>query len=244
MTMHSLLDRHRRRARAGRRHVAALDPRGGRRRRGLRRRPRRDRQRHPGAAVDLRTPSGSTAATASPGASSSAPTARPGRWLGAHAIDAVRPRRPADRARLRRPRPAPASPSSRPGTRWACARRRATTRCSTSCSCPTPASGGSCPPVTAATCSSWPWRCGRCRSSPPSTSASPSGRSSWPSRRPPQDVDRHRAGAYAYNPMVQHQIAEMYLELDAAQATVDRFVDDWVAGVDHGDAVGAARCIR
>ena len=43
-------------------------------------------------------------------------------------------------------------------------------------------------------------------------------------------------GAYAYNPMVQHQVAEMYLELDAAQATVDRFVDDWVAGADHGDA--------
>ena len=41
-------------------------------------------------------------------------------------------------------------------------------------------------------------------------------------------------GAYAYNPMVQHQIAEMYLELDAATATVDRFVDDWVAGADHG----------
>ena len=44
------------------------------------------------------------------------------------------------------------------------------------------------------------------------------------------------AGAYAYNPMVQHQVAEMYLELDAATATVDRFVDDWVAGADHGDA--------
>jgi alkylation response protein AidB-like acyl-CoA dehydrogenase len=43
-------------------------------------------------------------------------------------------------------------------------------------------------------------------------------------------------GAYAYHPMVQHQIAEMFLELDAAQATVDRFVDDWVAGADHGDA--------
>jgi alkylation response protein AidB-like acyl-CoA dehydrogenase len=43
-------------------------------------------------------------------------------------------------------------------------------------------------------------------------------------------------GAYAYHPMVQHQIAEMYLELDAAQATADRFVDDWVAGADHGDA--------
>src|SRR3546814_3580778 len=39
-------------------------------------------------------------------------------------------------------------------------------------------------------------------------------------------------GAYAYNPMVQHQIAEMYLELDAATATLDRFAGDWVAGAD------------
>lgn len=46
-------------------------------------------------------------------------------------------------------------------------------------------------------------------------------------------IDR---GAYAYNPMVQHQIAEMYLELDAAGATLDQFVGDWVAGVDHGEA--------
>jgi alkylation response protein AidB-like acyl-CoA dehydrogenase len=37
-------------------------------------------------------------------------------------------------------------------------------------------------------------------------------------------------GAYAYHPMVQHQIAQMYLELDAATATVDRFVADWVTG--------------
>lgn len=42
-------------------------------------------------------------------------------------------------------------------------------------------------------------------------------------------------GAYAYNPFVQHQVAEMYLELDAASAVLGRFVDDWVAGVDHGD---------
>jgi alkylation response protein AidB-like acyl-CoA dehydrogenase len=41
-------------------------------------------------------------------------------------------------------------------------------------------------------------------------------------------------GAYAYNPMVQHQIAEMYLELDAATASLERFVADWVAGADHG----------
>jgi alkylation response protein AidB-like acyl-CoA dehydrogenase len=43
-------------------------------------------------------------------------------------------------------------------------------------------------------------------------------------------------GLYAYNPFVQHQIAEMYLELDAASATLERFVEDWMAGVDHGDA--------
>jgi alkylation response protein AidB-like acyl-CoA dehydrogenase len=41
-------------------------------------------------------------------------------------------------------------------------------------------------------------------------------------------------GAYAYNPFVQHQVAEMYLELDAAKATVDRFIDDWLAGA-HGE---------
>jgi alkylation response protein AidB-like acyl-CoA dehydrogenase len=43
-------------------------------------------------------------------------------------------------------------------------------------------------------------------------------------------------GSYAYNPFVQHQVAQMYLELEAAGATLDRFVADWVAGADHGDA--------
>jgi alkylation response protein AidB-like acyl-CoA dehydrogenase len=51
-------------------------------------------------------------------------------------------------------------------------------------------------------------------------------------RKSSMAIDR---GAYAYNPMVQHQVAEMFLELDAASATVDRFVADWVAGVDHGE---------
>ncbi|MDQ2650536.1 MAG: acyl-CoA/acyl-ACP dehydrogenase, partial [Actinomycetota bacterium] len=41
-------------------------------------------------------------------------------------------------------------------------------------------------------------------------------------------------GAYAYNPFVQHQAAEMYLELDAASATLQQFTRDWVTGVDHG----------
>jgi alkylation response protein AidB-like acyl-CoA dehydrogenase len=44
-------------------------------------------------------------------------------------------------------------------------------------------------------------------------------------------------GALAYNPMVQHQVAEMYLELDAATATFERFVDDWVAGTIADDAL-------
>ncbi|MPY92657.1 MAG: acyl-CoA dehydrogenase [Acidimicrobiia bacterium] len=46
-------------------------------------------------------------------------------------------------------------------------------------------------------------------------------------------------GLYAYNPFVQHQLAEMYLELDAASATVDRLVEDWLAGTDHGARWGA-----
>lgn len=45
-------------------------------------------------------------------------------------------------------------------------------------------------------------------------------------------------GAYAYNPFVQHQIAEMYLEREAAAATLERYVADWVSGVDHGDEWG------
>ena len=46
-------------------------------------------------------------------------------------------------------------------------------------------------------------------------------------------------GAYAYHPMVQHQVAEMFLELDAASATVDRYIDDSAAGVDHGELAAA-----
>ena len=34
-------------------------------------------------------------------------------------------------------------------------------------------------------------------------------------------------GTYAHNPMVQHQIAEMYLELDPARALVDRLLEDY-----------------
>jgi alkylation response protein AidB-like acyl-CoA dehydrogenase len=45
-------------------------------------------------------------------------------------------------------------------------------------------------------------------------------------------------GAYAYNPFVQHQIAEMYLEREAAAATVEKYVSDWANGVDHGEEWG------
>jgi alkylation response protein AidB-like acyl-CoA dehydrogenase len=46
-------------------------------------------------------------------------------------------------------------------------------------------------------------------------------------------------GLYAYNPFVQHQVAEMYLELDSASATADRLVGDWLADTDHGARWGA-----
>ena len=42
------------------------------------------------------------------------------------------------------------------------------------------------------------------------------------------------AGAYATNPLVQRQVAEMHLELDAARAVLDRLAADWCGGVDHG----------
>ena len=38
----------------------------------------------------------------------------------------------------------------------------------------------------------------------------------------------------AHNPMVQHTIAEMALELDAISAHLDRIAEDWSGGVDHG----------
>ena len=41
-------------------------------------------------------------------------------------------------------------------------------------------------------------------------------------------------GTYAHHPLVQHQVASMYLELDSARATVERLAQDWVDNVDHG----------
>jgi alkylation response protein AidB-like acyl-CoA dehydrogenase len=42
-------------------------------------------------------------------------------------------------------------------------------------------------------------------------------------------------GSLAYHPMIQHRVTEMYLELDAMRAVVDRMTADWDAGVDHGE---------
>jgi alkylation response protein AidB-like acyl-CoA dehydrogenase len=39
---------------------------------------------------------------------------------------------------------------------------------------------------------------------------------------------------FAHHPLVQHQVAQMHLELDAARAVLDRLARDWVEGVDHG----------
>ena len=38
----------------------------------------------------------------------------------------------------------------------------------------------------------------------------------------------------AHHPLVQHQVADMYLALDAARSCVDAVGRDWVCGVDHG----------
>ena len=44
------------------------------------------------------------------------------------------------------------------------------------------------------------------------------------------------AGTMAHHPLVQARIAEMHLELAAAQAQLDRLATDWVEGADHGPA--------
>jgi alkylation response protein AidB-like acyl-CoA dehydrogenase len=41
-------------------------------------------------------------------------------------------------------------------------------------------------------------------------------------------------GTFAHHPLVQHQVAHLHLELDAARAVLDRLARDWVEGVDHG----------
>lgn len=43
-------------------------------------------------------------------------------------------------------------------------------------------------------------------------------------------------GTMAHHPLVQARIADMHLELSAAQAQLDRLATDWVSGADHGAA--------
>ena len=45
-------------------------------------------------------------------------------------------------------------------------------------------------------------------------------------------------GTFAHHPLVQHQVAEMYLALDAARSSVDAVARDWAGGVDHGPMWG------
>lgn len=40
----------------------------------------------------------------------------------------------------------------------------------------------------------------------------------------------------AHNPMLQHQVADMWMALDGATSSLDMFAADWVNGVDHGPA--------
>ena len=40
----------------------------------------------------------------------------------------------------------------------------------------------------------------------------------------------------AHNPMIQHQVADMWIALDGAAASLDMLATDWVNGVDHGPA--------
>jgi alkylation response protein AidB-like acyl-CoA dehydrogenase len=45
-------------------------------------------------------------------------------------------------------------------------------------------------------------------------------------------------GSFAHHPLVQHQVADMYLALDAARSSVDAVAADWVGGIDHGPMWG------
>ena len=130
-----LLDRYCRGSLARRRPVAVVAARSGGGRSGVRRRPRRERQRHPRPAVDdegparrRRLPLHRTEVIWQPVAGLDVPR---------HSRDGHRRTRPARRSCTRSCRATPkAIGSSRPGTCWECGRRAATTRSSTASSCP------------------------------------------------------------------------------------------------------------
>jgi alkylation response protein AidB-like acyl-CoA dehydrogenase len=45
-------------------------------------------------------------------------------------------------------------------------------------------------------------------------------------------------GTFVHHPFVQHQVADMYLALEASRSVLDAVARDWVAGVDHGPMWG------
>jgi alkylation response protein AidB-like acyl-CoA dehydrogenase len=53
--------------------------------------------------------------------------------------------------------------------------------------------------------------------------------------RMPKRTSIALTNSMAHHPEVQHQVAEMRMALDAAEALLDRTVADWSAGVDHAD---------
>jgi alkylation response protein AidB-like acyl-CoA dehydrogenase len=52
--------------------------------------------------------------------------------------------------------------------------------------------------------------------------------------RLPQRTSLGLSRSMSYHPEVQHQVAEMRIALEAAEAHLDRVCDDWSNGVDHG----------
>ena len=232
-----LLDRRRRRPAAGRRRLVPLDPRaGGRAARSsprstarpattcrccCRRRARRARRRRLGdlRPQDLRQPLAGVDLRRLPRHGH----LRPGRT-----------RRSSTASCRATPR---ASRSSTPGTRSACGPPRARTPCSTRRSCPT----------------SWSRWCARPGSPAPACSRSaifawalhglrrhlprrrPSGRSTSPSSRMPQRTSIALTNSMAHHPEVQHNVAEMRIAYDAAEALLERTAPTGPTGVEHAD---------
>ena len=209
--------------------------RAGRRRARLRRRPRRGGQRHPGAAVVVAAPSGSTGGWEITGHKIFGSLSPVWTYLGVHAMDTSDPANPQGRPRLPAPRrarlphrgdlgharhagddvqrhhPRPRLHPRRgddPGVPGRLRRRRHVP-------------GGDV-------------RLGAARLRRASTRRSPSGRSTTPSTRMHERTSIALTRSMAYHPEVQHHVAEMRIHLEAMDAHLDRVCDDWATGVDHG----------
>ena len=75
---------------------------------------------------------------------------------------------------------------------------------------------------------------GACSASRTSTPASPDGPTTSPSSAPHRRTSIALTRSMAHHPEVQHHVAEMRMTLESAGALLDRTLDDWSAGVDHG----------